>query len=145
MSSEEFQKLISVIESLTARMEEKFASLATNMEEKLASQQAQLDKLQQELAATAANQSSSSRDVMAKLNKRSYQFKRKGNEAQFSFNESVDEHIDAAKRQLERVPTTNEAAKQSLKRAVEELDQGKEAIHIRQKHIRIADQSDWVW
>ena len=67
--------------------------------------------VEQVVAATAANQSSSSQDAMAKLNKRSYQFKRKGNKAQFTFNESVDEHIDTAKRQLECIPTTNEAAK----------------------------------
>jgi len=37
---------------------------------------------------------------------------------------------------------TDEAAKQALKRAVGELDQGKEAIHVRQKHKWIADRSD---
>jgi len=46
------------------------------------------------MAATAANQSSSSQEVMAKLNKRAYQFKREGNIAQ------VDKRIDAAKRRL---------------------------------------------
>ena len=76
---------------------------------------------------------------MAKLNKRAYQFKRKGNEAQFTFNELVDERIDAAKRQLDHVPTTNEAARQVLKRAVGELDQGTEAIRMKQKHLRMTD------
>jgi len=61
---------------------------------------------------------------MAKLNKWAYQFKRKGNEAQFTFNESVDERIDAAKRQLDHIHTADEVARQALKRA--ELDQGKE-------------------
>jgi len=62
---------------------EVFSSVAKK-EEKLAFQQAQLDRLQQELAATAANQSSSSQDVMAKLNKRSYQLKIKSNKTQFT-------------------------------------------------------------
>ena len=50
------------------------------------------------------------------------------------------ELIDAAKRHLDRIPTPDEA---TVKRAVAELDQGKEAIRVRQKHIRIADHSDW--
>ena len=54
---------------------------------------------------------------MAKLNKRAYQFKRKGNKVQFTINESVDERIDAAKRQLDHVPTTDEAARQALKKS----------------------------
>jgi len=71
---------------------------------------------------------------VAKLNKRSYQFKRKGNEAQFTFNESVYEHINVAKGQLGHILATDKAAKQALKRAVGELHQGKEAIHVRLKH-----------
>ena len=73
------------------------------------------------------------------LNKRPYQFKKKGNKAQFLFNE----RIEAAKRQLNLVPTTDDVTKQVLKRTVGELDQGKEAIRVRQKHIWIADRSDW--
>jgi len=62
---------------------------------------------------TMANQSSSLQDVMAKLNKRAYQLKTKGNEAQFTFNEFVDERTDVAKRQLDHFPTTDKAARQA--------------------------------
>jgi len=79
---------------------------------------------------------------MAKLSKRPYQFK-KGNKAQFIFNKTIGEKIDAAKAQLELVPALDEAMKATLKCAVSELDQGKEAICVRQKHIQITDHSDW--
>ena len=48
---------------------------------------------------------------MTKLNKRPYQFKRKGIEAQFLFNESVDDRINAVKRQLDLIPTPDEVSK----------------------------------
>ena len=100
MSSEDFQKLMDAIQALTVSMEEKFAASTANMKEKFAVQQSQLDRLQQDVATTAA---SSSQDVMTKLNKWAYQFKRKGNEAQFTFNKLVGKQIDAAKRQLDHI------------------------------------------
>ena len=126
LEGDQFQRLMDAISTTKDSIERQFTS--------------KLDKLQQEVA---ANQASCSQEVMSKLNKRPYQFRRKGNEAQFLFNESVDERIDAAKRQLDLVPTPDDTTKQTLKRAVSELDQGKEAIRVRQKHIRIADRSDW--
>lgn len=43
------------------------------------------------------------------MNKRPYQFKKKGNKAQFLFNKLIDEWINAAKRQLDFVSTSDEA------------------------------------
>ena len=60
MFSEDLQKLMDAIQGSTASMEEKFAASTANMEEKFATQQSQLDRLQQNVATTAANQSSSS-------------------------------------------------------------------------------------
>ena len=122
MNDDQFKQLMDRIDSSSANLEAKFSG---------------------QLEEVAANQASSSQEVMAKLSKRPYQFKKKGNEAQFIFNETVDEKIDAAKRQLELVPAPDEATKTTLKRAMSELDQGKEAIRVRQKHIRIADHPDW--
>ena len=47
------------------------------------------------------------------------------------------------KRQLDLIPNPDEASKQALKRAVSDLNQGKEASCVRQKYIRIADRSHW--
>ena len=126
MENKQFKKLMDVMAASKTNIEAQFAF--------------KLDKLQQEVA---ANQASCSQEVMTKLNKRPYQFKRKGNEAQFLFNESVDDQINAVKRQLDLIPTPDEASKQALKRAVSELYQGKETICVRQKHIWIADWSNW--
>jgi len=101
---------------------------------------ARLDKFQRDVEASQAN---TSQEVLAKINKKAYHFKRKGNEAQFSFNTTVEDHIDAAKKTLIKMAPASEADKAALEKATAELDQGKEAIRIRQKHIRIADRSDW--
>ena len=108
MNDDQFKQLMDRIDPSNANLEAKFSG--------------QLAQFQQELKEVAANQASSSQKVMAKLSKRPYQFKKKGIKAQFIFNETVDEKIDAAKRQLELVPTPDEATKTTLKRAVSELD-----------------------
>ena len=66
MENKQFKKLMDAIVASKTSIEAQFTS--------------KLDKLQQEVA---ANQASCSQEVMTKLNKRPYQFKRKGNEAQF--------------------------------------------------------------
>jgi len=45
-----------------------------------------------------ASQASTSQEVLAEINKKGYNFKRKGSKAQFNFNVTVEDHIDAAKR-----------------------------------------------
>ena len=100
---------------------------------------AKLDKLQCEVE---ASQASTSQEVMAKMNKKAYHFKKKGNEAQFIFNSTVEDHIDAAKKTLGKMAPNSDADKASLEKATTELDQGKEAIRVWQKHIRIANLSD---
>ena len=101
---------------------------------------AKLDKLQCELE---SSQDSTSQEVMAKMNKKAYHFKKKGNEAQFIFNSTVEDHINAAKKTLGKMAPNSDADKAALEKATTELNQGKEAIRVRQKHIRIADRSDW--
>ena len=69
--------------------------------------------------------------------KEKYQFKRKGNELQHTFNEGVKEAIDEALPLLDN-PETAERAKQLLKK-------GSDMIRERQKLIKIADRSDQGW
>ena len=102
----------------------------------------QISKLQQDVTAT---QESSSQEVVKKLNKRAYQFQKKGNEAQFIFNSSVEDHISAAKKELKKLDPTGEQDKTTLKNATTHLDEGIKAIEVRQKHIRIADRSEMGW
>ena len=82
---------------------------------------------------------------MKRIEKRSYQFRRKGNEEQFKFNASVEEHVKAEKKELEKLAPTDEGQKGIVQRTAQHLDEGTKILGIRQKHIRIADRSDLGW
>ena len=93
-----------------------------------------------------AGQEAASQEVVKIIDKRSYQFQKKGNETQFLFNASVDEHLDSARKELVKVmPGATEEQQTTIKKAVLELDKGSKAIATRQKHIRIADRSELGW
>ena len=122
MDDDQFKKLIDCIDFSSANLEAKFLS--------------KFSQFQEELKVVAANQDSSSQEVMAKLSIRGLI-----NLKERAMKLSLPK-IDAAKKQLELVPTPDEATEATLKQAGSELDQGKEAIRVRQKHIQIAVCSD---
>ena len=72
---------------------------------------------------------------------RGHEFKRKGNERQFLFNDELEDWIEAASTHLTKLKPTKEQ-ETALKAANEELQEGAKAIHAQQKLIRIADRSD---
>ena len=72
------------------------------MREELSSK---LEKLQKEVT---SGQGSASQEVVKRIEKRSYQLRRKGNEEQFRFNALVEEHIDAANKELWKLTPTKE-------------------------------------
>ena len=93
-----------------------------------------------------AGQEAASQEVVKRIDKCSYQFQKKRNEMQFLFNATVDEYIDAARKELAKViPGATEEQQVTIKKAVLELDKGSKAIITRQKHIRIADRSELDW
>ena len=66
-------------------------------------------------------------------------FKKKGNERQFFFNEQVrDKLVDSVSNALEQRPPAVEKAKTLIK-------EGEKLIDTRQKHIKIADRSEFGW
>ena len=84
--------------------------------------------------------------VVQKLDEeRGYQFRKKGNEKQFRFNQTIASHIDAAKEVLTKVGTVPSASATQLEVAKEELDKGAKQLVTRQKKIRMADHSDFNW
>jgi len=89
------------------------------------------------------SQAACSQSVMEKLNPKTHTFKKKGCEAQFVFNDKVDDHVRAAKKHLDKITATDGPSQRALEEAKAELEQGEEEIRVRQKHIRIADRSDW--
>ena len=65
-------------------------------------------------------------------------FKRKSNEKQHQFNESVLDKVEAAHKSLSSTPLAVEKAKEAL-------GEGEQLIKNRQKLIRIADRSEYGW
>ena len=72
------------------------------------------------------------------------EFKKKGNQKQFSFNAEVANHVEAATRKIQKLSPTEEKEKK-IDDALEGLTKGTEAITERQKHILMGDQSIHHW
>ena len=82
--------------------------------------------------------------VVQKLDdKRKLSFKKVGNEKQFHFNQSLEQHLDATQQKLSKIDTSsmNEEMKKT-EVAKEELKEGQQEAVARQKRIRLADPSE---
>ena len=86
-----------------------------------------------------------SRELAQKITRSNYQFKRKGNEIQYNFNSGVEETISVAKEELKKIKPGNDKDKEPLQKASNSLDEGIKAIEKRQKHIKVADSSEFGW
>ena len=70
-------------------------------------------------------QAEATKTVVQKLDEeRGYQFRKKGNEKQFRFNQTIASHIDAAKEALTKVGTVPPVSATRLEAAKVELDKG---------------------
>ena len=123
-----FKLLMDAITGMKREIKEKFST--------------SLEELQRKVT---ANQESSSEEVVSKLKQRAYRFKRKGNEAQFVFNSSVEERIHSAKRELMKLTTPDPRDQTIVRKATLQLDDDLKAIACQQKHIKIADCSELGW
>ena len=65
-------------------------------------------------------------------------FKKKGNKRQHDFNQEVLGQINAAQSSLDSMPPDIDKAKKAL-------EEGEELITNRQKHIKVADRSEFGW
>ena len=90
-------------------------------------------------------QERTSTEVAQKIGKSSYQFKRKGNEIQFGFNSGIEESLSSARRELKKIEGVGDVQKESLKRVDSFLEEGIKSLEKRQKHIKVADRSDYGW
>ena len=127
MDDAKFNQLMSTISDSKKELQEKIAS--------------DLSKLCQEVS---EGQECTSQEVARMMGKRSYQFRKKGNEAQFDFNTKVEDHIEAARKELGKVTPSN-PDKATVSKAIAHLDEGTKAIVVRQKHIKVADRSEFGW
>ena len=128
MSDKKLQKLMDAIQASKRDLQKDFTD--------------QISKLKNEVM---AGQESSSQEVVKKVNKCTFQFKRKGNEAQYTFNTTVEEHVDTATKELGRLNPTAEHDKAIVKKTGELLKEGMKAIEVRQKCIKIIDWSELRW
>ena len=94
----------------------------------------------------ATAQEQTAKDLSHKLNRTSYQFRKKGHEMQYTFNLGVEESISSAQRELEKMAEAVQSeGKELLRKATDYLDEGASALKTRQKHIKVADHSDFGW
>ena len=89
-------------------------------------------------------QEKTSKELVQKITKSSYQFQ-KGHEKQFSFNSGIEESIAAARSELAKLTPLGEKEQEALKKASASLDEGAKALATRQKHIQLADRSEYGW
>ena len=129
VEDEQFQHLLDAISTSKKDLQAKFTD--------------KLAKLQKEVMAGQGE--FLSRSHRENIQKRSYQFRRKGNEEQFKFNALVDNHLGAAKKELGKLEPRNEEENNIVARSKAHLDEGIKEIAVQQKQIRIADRSDLGW
>ena len=73
------------------------------------------------------------------------EFKKKGHEIQYLFNEGLRDKMESTSAALAKVNATGASDKTVLDQAKTELQQGMQAITQRQKLIRLADRSEFDW
>ena len=102
----------------------------------------------QTILISARSQEESTKQVVRKLDdERKLSFKKVGNEKQFCFNQSLEQHLDAAQHELSKIDTSsmNEEVKKTIEAAKEELKEGQQEVSAHQKHIHLADRSEYGW
>ena len=86
------------------------------------------------------------RKTCKKLNRSSYEFRKKAMKMQYAFNLGVKESISSAQREQTRVAQAVDLEwKESLKKAADYLEEGVSTSKMLQKHIKVADCLDYGW
>ena len=113
------------IEESKRTMEEKFQSLKDEMR-----------KSQEEVTESVVRKVKRSRQP---------DFRRKGNEKQFKFNDAVAEEVGTELKNVNKEGATADVKKEAVDRATKLVKEGKDLIEARQKMIRLADRSEYKW
>ena len=71
-------------------------------------------------------------------------FRKKGNERQFRFNESLQKHLRVAHVRFEEV-TSSPSVSSELRQVQLAIEEGMRLLKLRQKAIRLADRSEFGW
>ena len=100
----------------------------------------QISKLKREVT---VEQESSSQEVVKKLNKLTYHFQRKGNEAQYLFNSLVEDHLESTKKELAKQTPENDMQTAIVKRVKICIDEGTKVIEVCQEHMKLWINQSW--
>ena len=109
--------------------------------------QPELDEKLKKLEAnvTASQQDTTERAIKRAKRDRPYEFRTKGHQEQYLFNAEFADRVETATSKLQKLALAGEKEKKIVEETLEELKEGTKAIVERQKHIRIADQSEFHW
>ena len=121
---------------------ESVKSLAEEQKQNKTEMKSRLDQLEKDVSTN--NEQNTQRVVKRLKRARAYEFRRKGNEKQFEFNDEVKDRLEAAVTHIAKLPKETQEIP-SLVSATEELQEGIKALHTRQKLVRLADRSDLGW
>ena len=98
-------------------------------------------EVKREVTSAQLAQERTAHKLSRKISGPAYQFRKKGNEMQFKFNQEVEESIASAKKELEKMALSDTGERATLSRATELLEEGASAPKTWQKHIKVADRS----
>ena len=105
-----------------------------------------LQKLETDVATSQELQEDATERAIKRLKmEKPYEFHRKGHEEQYCFNSDVSEHVATVTNYLSKLQPSTEKEKATLEKVKKELEEGVKVLAERQKHIRIADQSEHSW
>ena len=128
-------------------MEQKLLiSIAVMKQTQAENQREMSQKLEQLERDVHAGQDVAAERVVKKLKRdRGYEFKKKGHEKQYLFNDDIKDKLDSAAAMVAKVTSTNAKDKEALDNATKELKEGVDAILVRQKLIHLANRSEFGW
>ena len=117
------------------------------MADKIAANQREMTEKMNELKRDVyAGQDDVADRVVKRLKReKGLEFKKKGHEIQYLFNEGLRDKMESASAALAKVNATGASDKTVLDQAKTELHEGMQAITQHQKLIRLADRSEFSW
>ena len=128
------------------KIDELLASITALKKDQDDNQKAMSDKLERLERDVQAGQEMAAEKVVKKLKRdRGYEFKKKGHERQYLFNDDIKDKMDSAAASLAKVTPANPKDKEALDNAAKELKEGVDAVTLCQKLIRLADRSEFGW
>ena len=131
---------------MEVKLDELLASFKQLKDTQEANQQKMTEKLKKLEQDVHAGQDTAAERVVKKLKRdRTLEFKKKGHERQFLFNDEVKDRMESAATSLEKVDPSTAASKTALDDTKKELEEGMQFIAQWQKLIRLADRSEYGW